>query len=182
MPRATARRCRRAACPSPAEARRMSDLSAPRLRGAAQRPMRLAMSTRRIGTAMSRRRIGLGLRLLGLTIVGALSFGALAGARSGPCGGAGYGGYGGYNSHARCDVTPPRATLKTPKLGRKAALRRGVAASLTCSEPCTARLALTLNRAGAGKLKLGRKPVVAGRAPPGFPRRPAGPIRPSQPP
>jgi hypothetical protein len=125
------------------------------------------MSTRRIGTAMSRRRIGLGLRLLGLAIVGALSFGALAGAKSGPCGGAGYGGYGGYggyNSHARCDVTPPRVTLKTPKSGRKAALRRGVAASLTCSEPCTARLALTLNRAGASKLKLGRKPVVAGRA------------------
>src|SRR4051794_22970307 len=119
---------------------------------------------RRIGwsSRMSRRRIGLGLRLLGLAIVAALGFGALAGAQG--CGAGGYAGYSGYLGRAGCDRTPPVAGLKAPKLRLKAALQRGVAASVTCSEACTARLALTLDRSGARKLKLGRKPLAAGRA------------------
>jgi hypothetical protein len=62
------------------------------------------------------------------------------------------------------DVTPPASTLKAPKERLKAALKHGVTAALTCSEACTAALALTLDRGTARKLKLGRKPVVAGRA------------------
>ena len=112
---------------------------------------------------MSRRRIGLALRLLGLAIVAALGFGALAGAQD--CG-SGYGssGYSGYLGRHGCDRTPPATTVKVPKQRRAAVLRHGVAASVTCSEACTARLALTLDRSGARTLKLGRKPLVAGRA------------------
>ena len=53
-------------------------------------------------------------------------------------------------------------TLKAAKQKLKAVLAKGLAVTASCSEPCTLKLQLVIDKKTAKKLKLGKKPTVIG--------------------
>ena len=58
---------------------------------------------------------------------------------------------------------PPAASLKAAKQKLKAVLAKGLAITAACSEPCTLKLQLVVDKRTAKKLKLGKKPTVVGK-------------------
>ena len=58
---------------------------------------------------------------------------------------------------------PPAASLKAAKQKLKAVLAKGLVLRASCSEPCTLKLQLVVDKETAKKLKLGRKPTVIGK-------------------
>ena len=52
--------------------------------------------------------------------------------------------------------------MKAAKQKLKAVLAKGLAVTASCSEPCTLRLQLMVDKPTAKKLKLGKKPTVVG--------------------
>ena len=60
------------------------------------------------------------------------------------------------------DTAAPAATLKAAKQKLKAVLAKGLAVTASCSEPCTLKLQLVIDKKTAKKLKLGKKPTVIG--------------------
>ena len=60
------------------------------------------------------------------------------------------------------DTAAPAATLKAAKQKLKAVLAKGLAVTASCSEPCTLKLQLVIDKKTAKKLKLGKKPTVVG--------------------
>ena len=60
------------------------------------------------------------------------------------------------------DTSAPSASLKAAKQKLKAVLAKGLALTATCSEPCTLKLQLVVDKRTAKKLKLGKKPTVIG--------------------
>ncbi len=64
---------------------------------------------------------------------------------------------------AAADTAAPAATLKAAKQKLKAVLAKGLALTASCSEPCTLKLQLVVDKKTAKKLKLGKKPTVIGK-------------------
>ena len=60
------------------------------------------------------------------------------------------------------DTSAPSASLKAAKQKLKAVLAKGLALTATCSEPCTVKLQLVVDKRTAKKLKQGKKPTVIG--------------------
>ena len=60
------------------------------------------------------------------------------------------------------DTAAPAATLQAAKQKLKAVLAKGLALTASCSEPCTLKLQLVVDKKTAKKLKLGKKPTVVG--------------------
>jgi hypothetical protein len=71
-------------------------------------------------------------------------------------------GGGGGPAGGGADVTPPSASLKAAKQKLKAVLAKGLAVTAACSEPCTLKLQLVVDKKTAKKLKLGKKATVVG--------------------
>jgi hypothetical protein len=79
-----------------------------------------------------------------------------------PPGGGGSGGGGGGGGGGASDTTPPVLTVSAAKQKLKALLAKGLALKASCSEACTLKIQLSVDKATARKLKLGSKPVIIG--------------------
>jgi Bacterial Ig domain/PKD domain len=72
------------------------------------------------------------------------------------------GGGGPVGGGPAADVAPPAAALKAAKQKLKAVLAKGLALTASCSEPCTLKLQLVVDKKTAKKLKLGKRATVVG--------------------